>query len=104
MVNEKKGMEMEEIRAGSQVLYALLISLPFISEIVGNDLQISLCDSAKVLGVWQAKSFHLPGAQSGVQLSWDNMSHKNVLEIMESGNFRVDILPKEFLEKRLEGL
>jgi len=86
------------------VLEGLLITLPLVSEIVGKDMQLSLCSRTKVLGVWQAKSFSLPGAQSGVELTWDNPSHRNMLEAMNTGKTNVSILPKEILGEPIKGI
>lgn len=88
----------------SGVLEGLLQTLPLVSEIVGKDMQLSLCSRTKVLGVWQAKSFNLPGAQSGVELSWDNPSHRNMIDAMNTGKTNVSILPKEILGEPIKGI
>jgi hypothetical protein len=96
------GREMTD--TGSKVLDALMITLPLVADIVGNDLQISLCSRTKVLGVWQAKAFFLPGAKSGVELSYDNPAQKNMIDAMNTGKGRVDILPKELLGEPIKGI
>jgi hypothetical protein len=94
----------EEIIPGSRLLDALMLVLPLVPQIVGMELQISLCSRTTVLGVWQAKTFFLPGAQSGVELSYDNPAQRNMLEAMASGKSRVDILPKELLGEPIRGI
>ena len=89
---------------GSKVLDALLITLPMISEIVGMDLQLSLCSRTKVLEVHQAKNFSLPGAVSGVDLSWDNPAQRNMIEAMNNKKASIDFLPKEFLGEPIKGI
>ncbi|HHV13177.1 MAG TPA: hypothetical protein GXX75_23160 [Clostridiales bacterium] len=86
------------------VLEALKITLPMVSEIVGIDMQLSLCSRTHSLGVWQAKSFQLPGAVEGEELSWDVPAHRNLLEAMKTGKGSVNILPKEMLGEPLKGI
>jgi methyl-accepting chemotaxis protein len=88
----------------SGVLEALKIVLPIVSEMVGTDMQISLCDRTHSLGVWQAKTFQLPGAVVGAELSWDIPAHRNMLEAMRTGKGGVSILPKEMLGEAIKGI
>ncbi len=88
----------------SGVLEALKIVLPLVSEIVGVDMQLSLCSRTHSLGIWQAKAFHLPGAVEGEELSWDVPAHRNLLEAMRTGKGSVNILPKEMLGEPLKGI
>ncbi len=88
----------------SGVLEALKIVLPMVSEMVGADIQLSLCDRTHALGVWEAKNFQLPGAVVGAELSWDNPAHRNMLEVMRTGKGSVSILPKEMLGEAIKGI
>jgi hypothetical protein len=89
---------------GSGVLESLLMLLPLVPEMVGVDMQLSLSSRTHVLGVWQAKSFYLPGSQNGVELSWDNPSHQNLMKVMDNGKPSVTILPKEILGEPIKGI
>jgi methyl-accepting chemotaxis protein len=86
------------------VLDALKIVLPLVSEIVGVDMQLSLCNRTHSIGVWQAKTFSLPGAVEGAELSWDIPAHRNMLEAMRTGKGCVNILPKEMLGEAIKGI
>ncbi len=88
----------------SGVLEALKIVLPMVSEMVGADIQLSLCDRTHALGVWEAKSFRLPGAVVGAELSWDVPAQRNMLEVMRTGKGCVSILPKEMLGEAIKGI
>lgn len=86
------------------VLEALKIVLPLVSEIVGVDMHLSLCNRTHTIGLWQAKTFSLPGTVVGAELSWDIPAHRNMLEAMRTGKGDVNILPKEMLGEAVKGI
>lgn len=88
----------------SKTLDALLITLPLVQEMVGIDMQLALSDRTKVLGVWQAKNFFLPGAKDGVELSRENPANAEMLDVMETGKASVKVLPKEILGEPIKGI
>ncbi len=89
---------------GSKIMEALELVLPLISQMTGEDVQVSLCDRTTALATWPAKSFKMPAAQPGLQLEWDNPAQRGMLEVMERGVQVVNFLPKEVLGSPIKGI
>ena len=88
----------------SEVLESLGKVLPMVPEIVGVDMQLSLSSKTHVIGVWPAKSFALPGAVDGVELSLENPAQRNIIEVLRTGKPNVSVLPKEMLGEPIRGI
>ena len=88
----------------SRIMEALELVLPMVSEITGQDFQMSLCDTTTTIGSWKAKSFDLPGAAGGVKMDRSNPAFANMLDAMATGKQSVDFIPKEVLGVPVRGI
>ncbi len=88
----------------SKILEALELVLPLVSDITGQDFQLSLCSRDMTLGSWSAKSFELPGAVPGVPLNRSNPAMANMITAMETGKPEVSFIPKEVLGVPVKGI
>ncbi len=88
----------------SKVIEALKVVLPLVKQMLGKDVQISLCDRTRALDTWTADSFSMLAALPGVELQWDNPAQRNMLEVMERGVQNVNFLPKEVLGVPIKGI
>lgn len=73
---------------------ALLEVLPMIPALTGQDCLIGLCDTEKCVGLWEAKSFSLPG---GIKLGESIQKYDIIMQVMNSGKVIGGKLPKEVL-------
>lgn len=73
---------------------ALLEVLPMIPALTGQDCLIGLCDTEKCVGLWDAKSFSLPGV---ISLGEDIHKYDIIMQVMNSGKVIGGKLPKEVL-------
>ncbi len=89
---------------GSKMIEALQLVLPLVSQMTGEDVQVSLCDRTTALATWPAKSFSMPAAKPGLKLEWSNPAQRSMLEAMESGKQVVNFLPKEVLGAPIKGI
>ena len=88
----------------SRIMEALEQVLPLVSDITGQDFQISLCSTTTALGTWKAKSFELPGAVPGLTLDRSNPAQANMLNAMDSGRQSIDFIPREVLGVPIKGI
>ena len=88
----------------SRIMEALELVLPLVSDITGQDFQMSLCDTTTTIGTWKAKTFDLPGAIGKVALDPQNPAHANMLNAMATGRQSVDFIPKEILGVPVKGI
>lgn len=73
---------------------ALLEVLPMIPALTGQDCLIGLCDTEKCVGLWESKTFTLPG---GIKLGEDIHKYDIIMQVMTSGKVIGGKLPKEVL-------
>lgn len=73
---------------------ALLEVLPMIPALTGQDCLIGLCDTETCVGLWEAKSFSLPG---GIKKGEDIHKYDIIMQVMNSGKAIGGKLPKEVL-------
>lgn len=73
---------------------ALMEVLPMIPALTGQDCLIGLCDTEKCVGLWEAKSFSLPG---GIKLGEDIKKYDIIMQVMNTGKVIGGKLPKEVL-------
>jgi len=80
---------------GIRIIEALEMVLPLVKEMTGKDIQMSLCDREKVVATCETDGFSMPATLPGVELDWDNPVQRNMLEVMETGTQKVNLLSKE---------
>lgn len=73
---------------------ALLEVLPMIPALTGQDCLIGLCDTEKCIGLWEAKTFSLPG---GIGEGEEITKYDIIMQVMNSGKVIGGKLPKEVL-------
>ncbi len=88
----------------SRIMEALELVLPLVSDITGQDFQMSLCNTTTTIGTWKAKTFDLPGAVGGLALDPQNPAHANMLNAMSTGRQSIDFIPKEILGVPVRGI
>ena len=88
---------------GSKILDALMITLPLSKKIFNMDVQLGLLDREKSLGVWKGESISMD-TPVGEYLDRNNIAHKSLLEVMESGKPKIDFLPEQVYGVPVEGI